>query len=202
MIVTCKYNEGIHLSNEAPDERNKKYSLLLEKDYRVFALSTYSKKHLDGLYRSITCVLVYDEANLPRWYPINAFIIKDRKVPKKWFLSYNNDQNAIENIEEIYDITCGYEEIVFNKSHAKDLLAQAPEALEIFYKEKAKRELEDKWHETALVMAKNDKINIICPQCNKGIITYFDTQKLGKTQRHVICPECCGNESIEIETIN
>ena len=125
MIVKCLYKTISNLSDDylqAGYTKESVFDIKLESEYTIYGIS---------LWKGITLYLVFDETNMPNWYPANLFCITDKSIPPNWFFSFE-----YENINDAVHSILGYKELIDIESHFNDLIDRKKSALEIFYKRK------------------------------------------------------------------
>jgi hypothetical protein len=72
--------------------------------------------------------LIFDEYNMPDWYPAEQFELEDSSLPSDWFHSFYGYQ------EYGISVIWGYRELVFSEEHYNGLFEQDEHEVEIFLK--------------------------------------------------------------------
>jgi hypothetical protein len=128
MLVTCVANTGKDLSPKyrtGGTTENSTFDVSIGGDYTVFAIA---------LWKSQVLLLLADERELPNWYPVELFSVKDPRLPSDWiFGAFRTHEHDVEAI-------WGYEHLVRDSTHWEALLERDPKALRVFLQEKHNKE--------------------------------------------------------------
>ncbi|MDR3413002.1 MAG: hypothetical protein P4L87_18965 [Formivibrio sp.] len=123
MRVICNSNSGKSISNRYLNlgfNVNSIFSVLIGKEYEVFAMSLWSQ----ALF-----ILLADENHLPSWFPLDLFSLSNPDLPGGW--SFSSDLDNANGLQALW----GYERLITDTSHYDGLLERDPEALRHFYEE-------------------------------------------------------------------
>lgn len=105
------------------------YGLIEMKEYLVMGI----------LYNQDFVFFIIDENSKPSYFPYQIFKIIDNKFSSDWFFKmiFENDLRS-----PYFEMILGYDELVNNENHLKELLEREEDALNIYYKWKLKFENE------------------------------------------------------------
>jgi len=126
MTVICNSNSGKTLASRYLARgytAQSEFGISIDREYAVFGTA---------LWQSLLLFLISDDNSLPNWYPADLFSIKDGKLGSDWFF------NAYAGNEDGLQAIWGYDALVHDDTHYDALLERNPEAMKVFYLERAK----------------------------------------------------------------
>ncbi len=134
MIGRCVHSTGKGLG---PPSRGHFYST--ETVFHVQVGSEYQMLGM-GIWETTLLALVCDDTGKPNWHPIGLFEFEPQRLPADWeFALYDGEAASGGDVQSRWVARWGYSKLVRDPSHSDGLIERDPSALEIFYRELAKR---------------------------------------------------------------
>ena len=134
MIGCCIHNVGSSLgepSRGAFYSNDTVFHLELGKYYPIMGL---------GLFETVLLALVCDETGTPNWLPVGLFEFDHQALPEDWeFALLDGKAASGRDASNRWVARWGYAELARNDRHVEALVERDPAALEIFFRELAKR---------------------------------------------------------------
>jgi hypothetical protein len=119
MIVKCVTSNPADLSEEHYSigyTIETRFDVSAENEYVVYAMC---------IWENVLMYLIYDDCNLPNWYPIALFSVINGSLPSEWKFTYKPGKYA--------EITWGYAEVNEQENHYTNLIERDKKALDIFF---------------------------------------------------------------------
>lgn len=124
MEIKCKKNKWYMFSPKIVKDGNEMETIYngisIDALYRVYGTMLYE----EGIY-----YLIYDDLEMPNWYPADLFNVTSNSLPEQWYFKYYGHG---ENLSAIW----GYNELVNVEKHFDGLNEQQQEEIEVFLKRK------------------------------------------------------------------
>lgn len=126
MLVRC-----ISVSEESEEQSLGRFAqvLTIGTNYVVAAITFSGPSHL---------VLINPDHGVPAWLPLGLFDLVDGTIPRNWISGVSNETDATSAALSAR-ITFGYEEVVVNPHHYRDLVDGSALARKIFEDELRER---------------------------------------------------------------
>jgi hypothetical protein len=134
MIGKCVHNTGASLGQP---QRGHFYT-----DKTVFHLQVGSEYPVlgIGLFETILLALVVDDTRTPRWLPAGLFEFQPQALPADWeFVLLDGVAASGGEASNRWVAKWGYPDLVRDEGHSDALIEGDPAALEMFFREFAKR---------------------------------------------------------------
>ena len=94
------------------------FEVSLDKEYIVYGIS---------IWRKIIFYLIYDDNQLPNWYPSEIFKISNSSIPNNWKFAINKNSDEYSVVAVL-----GYQELTDIDGYYVELIERDKTALEIF----------------------------------------------------------------------
>jgi hypothetical protein len=134
MVGRCVHNTGASLGQP---QRGHFYSdttvfdLRVGSDYPVLGI---------GIFETILVALVVDDTRKPNWLPAGLFEFEPQTLPTDWeFVLLDGVAASGGEASNGWVAKWGYPDLVRDESHSDALIERDPAALEVFFREFAKR---------------------------------------------------------------
>ena len=134
MIATCVHGTGPSLGTPARAHlysEQTAFPLTVGADYHVMGI---------GVWGTVLVALVIDDGRNPTWLPAGLFEIEPQRIPADWeFALLDGAAASVGEPDRGWVAMWGYPELVRDESHSDALLERDQEALDVCFRELAKR---------------------------------------------------------------
>ncbi len=124
MEIKCEKNKGYMFSPKIVREGNETTTI-----FNGISLGTIYSVYGTMLYEEGVYYLIYDDFEMPNWYPADLFNVTSGSLPEQWYFKYFGKS---ENLSAIW----GYYELVNVDKHFDGLGEQEQDEIDIFLKRK------------------------------------------------------------------